>query len=333
MEDRIERFLSDLQSERGFSANTIAAYRNDLLQFTAYIVNPPQEDRIEAVRGWNELAETHVGAYVLHLRERSYAPSTVARKTAAIKSFCHALHAGQETSSDIGKALSSPKVERYVPKAITEEEIARLLAQPGADGSPKPEAIRDSAMLETLYATGMRVSELVALDLTDLDLGGGSVTCAGKAGRTRVVPLTQRAILAVDRYLREARPLLAAEGTTPLFVNHRGGRLTRQGFWLILKGYAERAGIADITPHTLRHSFATHAVRDGAELRDVQQLLGHVSLATTQIYRELASQPGARVASPAGGSEPEGERSGAGSSAGSSADSRTASGAGLRGGA
>lgn len=291
MEDRIERFLSDLQTERGFSANTIAAYRNDLQQFSGYVTNPPDVDQVDAVSCWNDLSESHVGAYVLHLRERSYAPSTVARKTAALKSFCHALHAGQETPSDVGKALSSPKVERYVPKAISEADIARLLAQPAASGSTKPEAVRDGAMLEVLYATGMRVSELVSLDLADLDLGVGNVTCAGKAGRTRIVPLNQRSIQAVDRYLRTARPALVVEGTTPLFVNHRGGRLTRQGFWLILKGYAERAGIADITPHTLRHSFATHAVRDGAELRDVQQLLGHVSLATTQIYRELASQP------------------------------------------
>ena len=297
MEDRIERFLSDLQSERGFSANTIAAYRNDLQQFSAYVANPPQQDQLDAVTDWRELTEAHVGAYVLYLRERSYAPSTVARKTAALKSFCHALHASEDTPSDIGKTLSSPKVERYVPKSISEADIARLLAQPGADGSGKPEAIRDGAMLEVLYATGMRVSELVALDLPDIDLGGGCVTCAGKAGRTRTVPLTQRSINAVTVYLQEARPALVAEGATPLFVNHRGGRLTRQGFWLILKGYAERAGIADITPHTLRHSFATHAVRDGAELRDVQQLLGHVSLATTQIYRELASQPDARTTS------------------------------------
>lgn len=296
MEDRIERFLSDLQSERGFSANTIAAYRNDLQQFTAYVASPPQDDRIDAVTTWRELTEAHVGAYVLHLRERSYAPSTVARKTAALKSFCHALHDSQETPGDIGKALSSPRVERYVPKSISESDIARLLSQPSADGSRKPEAVRDGAMLEVLYATGMRVSELVALDLPDIDLGGGCVTCSGKAGRTRIVPLTQRSITAVTVYLNDARPALVVEGTTPLFVNHRGGRLTRQGFWLILKGYAERAGIADITPHTLRHSFATHAVRDGAELRDVQQLLGHVSLATTQIYRELASQPDARSA-------------------------------------
>lgn len=291
MEDRIQRFLTDPQSERGFSANTIAAYRNDLQQFMIYIVNPPEEDRIDPVTAWDSLSEAHVGAYVLHLRERSYAPSTVARKTAALKSFCHSLHSTQETTSDVGKTLSAPKVERYVPKAISETEIARLLAQPAAGGSAKPEAVRDSAMLEVLYATGMRVSELVALDLTDLNLTGGSVTCIGKAGRTRTVPLTQRSINAVDIYLQDARPVLVVEGATPLFVNHRGGRLTRQGFWLILKGYAERAGIREITPHTLRHSFATHAVRDGAELRDVQQLLGHVSMATTQIYRELASKP------------------------------------------
>ncbi|MGB3305117.1 MAG: tyrosine recombinase [Thermomicrobiales bacterium] len=288
MEDRVEQFLGSLETERGFSPNTISAYRNDLLQVVAYLANPPSDDQVDAVRDWSGLTSQHVGAYLLHLRDRSYAASTIARKTAALKSFCSFLHREGATTQDLGAALSSPKVDRYVPRAISLEEIDRLLAQPLKDGSTKPEAIRDWAMLEVLYATGMRVSELVALNLTDIDTEQGQAQCQGKAGRSRTVPLTQRSIVALEAYLRDARPVMTDEGAIPLFVNHRGSRLTRQGFWLILKAYAQRAGIDDITPHTLRHSFATHAVRDGAELRDVQQLLGHVSIATTQIYRQLA---------------------------------------------
>lgn len=288
MEDRVEQFLSSLETERGFSPNTTSAYRNDLHQFIAFLAAPPVDDQIEAVHDWTALTAQHVSAYLLHLRERSYAASTIARKTAALKSFCGFLHRQEVTDTDIGLTLSSPKVERYVPRAISHDEINRLLAQPLKDGSTKPEAVRDWAMLEVLYATGMRVSELVSLNLTDVDTSQGHAQCQGKAGRGRTVPLTQRSILAVTTYLTDARPIMTDKEATPLFVNHRGSRLTRQGFWLILKAYAQRAGIDDITPHTLRHSFATHAVRDGAELRDVQQRLGHVSIATTQIYRQLA---------------------------------------------
>ncbi len=291
MEDRIEQFLSSLVTERGFSQNTISAYRNDLHQFSAYLASPPAEDQIDSVNEWSDLTAQHVGTYLLHLRERSYAASTIARKTAALKSFCGFLHRQEVLDSDIGAALSSPKVDRYMPRSISSSEIERLLEQPLKNGSTKPEAVRDRAMLEVLYATGMRVSELVSLDMDDVDMETGLAQCQGKAGRGRKVPLTQRAIATVTTYLADARPGMTDDSATPLFVNHRGSRLTRQGFWLILKAYAQRAGIADITPHTLRHSFATHAVRNGAELRDVQQLLGHVSIATTQIYRQLADEP------------------------------------------
>ena len=145
-------------------------------------------------------------------------------------------------------------------------------------------------MLETLYATGMRVSELVNLDLDALDLERGIVRCSGKPGRERVVPLSEGAVRTLRAYLADGRPAIAAGDNRALFLNHRGNRLTRQGFWLILKAYAQRAEIGDITPHTLRHSFATHALKRGAELRDVQQMLGHVSISTTQVYRQLASE-------------------------------------------
>lgn len=290
MEETIERFLEALATGRGFSQNTIAAYRNDLAQFAAYLRNPPAQDQQTGITEWAELSDGPLGTYLLHLRSRDYASSTVARKTAAIKSFCAFLQRERIVSHDLGARVSSPRVDKYVPRAITPDEVHRLLAQPtlGAQGA-RPENIRDRAMLEVLYWSGMRVSELVALDPSDLDLNAGTVRCNGKAGRTRTLPLSSRAIDAVQRYLADARPRLAHEEDGPLFVNHRGGRLTRQGFWLILKSYAQKAEIDDITPHTLRHSFATHALSHGAELRDVQQLLGHVSISTTQIYRQLAA--------------------------------------------
>jgi len=288
MQDQIAQFLGSLESERKFSPNTIAAYRNDLQQFSSFLANPPENEGLEPVADWATLTDEHLTSYLLHLRERSYAASTVARKTAAMKSFCAFLRAQGVTGGELGAKVSSPRVDKYVPKAITPEEVARLLEQPAKENGSKPEAIRDRAMLEMLYATGMRVSELVSLNVDDLEMERGEVRCPGKSGRSRVVPLNQRAMEAVGEYLANARRHLTDQDTASLFVNHRGGRLTRQGFWLILKSYAQRAEIDDITPHTLRHSFAMHALRHGADIRDVQQLLGHVSLSTTQIYRQLA---------------------------------------------
>jgi integrase/recombinase XerD len=207
-------------------------------------------------------------------------------------------------------------VDKYLPKAISRVDVERLLAEPLRQTPERPESLRDHAMLAVLYATGMRVSELVALDRTDIDAERGAIRCQGKSGRqvtgetrtdgSRVVPLEPRALEAPRLYLEKARHLIAGADAQPLFVNHRGGRLTRQGFWLILKSYARAAGIDDITPHTLRHSFATHALSKGAELKDVQHLLGHASISTTQVYRQLlnngeSSGPGAGT----GGVEPE----------------------------
>lgn len=293
MQEHVDRFLFVLQTERGFSLNTVAAYRNDLQQFRLYLAQPAPEDRQPPVDSWNELTDGHLTSYLLHLRSRDYASSTVARKTAAIKSFCHFLLNEGVMRADPAAQMASPKVDKYMPRAITPDEVAQLLAQPtsGEDGH-RPEALRDQAMLETLYATGMRVSELVALNLDDLDERRTCVHCAGKAGRERDIPLSASAVEAVGIYLEDGRPAIAPaanDGHDALFLNHRGKRLTRQGFWLILKSYAQQAGIADITPHTLRHSFATHALRHGANLRDVQQVLGHVSISTTQVYRHLAA--------------------------------------------
>ena len=282
----VNAFIEDLTNERGFSANTVAAYRNDLSQFTEYLTAPPSEDQLAPLGSWSGLTSEHLGRYLSYMYGRQYAASTVARKTAALKSFCHYLTNFGVLREDPSQTLASPRVDRYVPRAISEQEVGRLLAEPRqAATSRRADALRDLAMIETLYSSGMRVSELVALDIEDVDFQTNQVACPGKAGRRRQVPLRAQAIEAIDDYLKNGRPNLADPDETALFVNHRGSRLTRQGFWLILKAYAEDAKIDNLTPHTLRHSFATHALRDGADLRDVQQLLGHVSISTTQVYR------------------------------------------------
>ena len=294
MEEQVSTFLTTLQNKRQFSANTTAAYRNDLQQFMTWLANPPSEEQLVAVTAWQDLSDDHLERYLIHLRERDYAASTIARKTAALKSFSAWLREQGVIGQETGTKLASPRVEKHVPRAISHDEVTRLLQQPMASDPDKAERIRDRAMLALLYATGMRVSELVALDMKDIDLEHHQVTCQGKAGRTRVVSISPQAAGAIEDYLARGRKALATTETDSLFLNHRGGRLTRQGFWLILKSYADAAGIDDITPHTLRHSFATHALSQGAELADVQKQLGHVSISTTQIYRRLAGSTGER---------------------------------------
>lgn len=289
MQDEIERFLTSLQSDRQFSENTISAYRNDLRQFAENLSGHGQ-DQAGPLGGWDDLTNERLNAYLNHLRELDYASSTVARKTAAIKSFCSWLNGRGVVDGDVGEHIAAPRVEKYVPRAIEPEDVDRLLTAPSRLSGAKPEAMRDLAMIEVLYATGMRVSELVSLNLDDVNLEPGVVLCPGKSGRTRRLPLSPRAVGALSRYLAEGRRMLADQNQESLFVNHRGGRLTRQGFWLILKAHAENAGIKQMTPHTLRHSFAIHALRRGEDIRDVQRLLGHVSLSTTQIYRDVAKQ-------------------------------------------
>jgi integrase/recombinase XerD len=282
MRESIERFLGALEAGNDFSTNTVSAYRNDLNQFVGFITAE------QSVASWTEVQDTHLTTYVLHMRERKYASSTVARKTAAIKSFFGYMVRNGELRSDPSESLASPRVEKYVPKAMTEQQIQALLHEPTRES--KPENIRDCAMLQALYATGMRVSELVSLDLDDVDLDRETVCCTGKQNRRRDVDLSPEAVVALARYLEGGRPAIAKTSDEPaLFLNHRGHRLTRQGFWLILKQYAQAAGIDEITPHTLRHSFAAHQITRGRDLGDVQRILGHVSISTTQIYQKIAS--------------------------------------------
>ncbi|MEZ4523404.1 MAG: tyrosine recombinase [Thermomicrobiales bacterium] len=284
MQDVVERFLGELASERGFSNNTISAYGNDLRQFAGFM----QDSR--RIPSWSVLGNEDVKAFEVHLRERGYAASTVARKTAATRTFCGYLVDQQIVRSDPSAEMTTPKVAKSIPRALTREEIDRLLAQPEIiDGE---EMTRDVAMLRLLYATGIRVSELVSLDIEDVRLDDVTGVMAGRRGRKRLVPIGPAVVESIRTYLRTREPVDQADGepVPALFLNHRGKRLTRQGFWLILKTYAERAGFEDITPHTLRHSFAAHQILDGRDLSDVQELLGHVSISTTQVYEDLADE-------------------------------------------
>jgi integrase/recombinase XerD len=281
MDEQVEAFLQHLAEKRGLSVNTTAAYRTDLEQFCEFLHQQGLSD-------WHAVSHNDMLSFLLFLRERRYANSTVARRTAAVKTFYAFLTTEGVVPSDPTEQIDSPKVDRYLPKALSPNQVDELLELPLRQ--PTPERIRDKAMLELLYATGMRVSELVALNLRDLNMEAECIRCVGKAGRERILPITGSALTSLEEYLDIARPQLArnnAQKVDALFLNHRGKRLTRQGFWLILKGYAEELNIDDLTPHTLRHSFAAHMINSGADVRSVQALLGHASISTTQIYTQL----------------------------------------------
>ena len=284
MNEFVENFLHYMTVERGASPNTLAAYRNDLEQLTEFLQSP------NGNVAWEDVSEQTISEYVLYLHGLGYSETTRARKIASTKSLFGFLVAEGTLEGNPTSNVSAPRVGRTLPKALAVEEVDRLLAAPGQVHTP--EATRDQAMLELLYASGMRVSELLSLDLEDVSLETGSVRCFGKGGKERVVPVHNQAIESVRFYIEEVRPgLLGSKSGSALFLNRRGNRLTRQGFWLILKGYCRKVGLDDkITPHTLRHSFATHLLHGGAPLRHVQELLGHASINTTQVYTHLTSE-------------------------------------------
>jgi len=284
----INSFLNYLTVEKGFSENTIAAYHNDLNQLASFV------DQETARQGyppsWASFSRQGMLSYLLNLKERNYAPTTVARKVAAAKSFFGFMVTEGNMKDNPMQNVGSPSVGKSLPKPISISQVRLLLEQPAK--LTTLEAKRDRAMLELLYASGMRVSELVSLNLGDVDTKDGSVRCFGKGHKERIIPIYNQAALAVEEYKTQTRPHLARnEAERALFLNRRGGRLTRQGFWQILKGYAKSAGLdKKITPHTLRHSFATHMLSGGADLRSVQELLGHANISTTQIYTHLTTE-------------------------------------------
>ena len=287
MKEDIERFLTYLGVEKGFADNTVFAYRNDLFQLASFVEEDATKRNLTP--SWANFSRQGMLSYLLNLKERGYVATTQARKVAAARSFFGFMVAEGNLKDNPTENVGSPNVGRSLPRPISISQVRRLLEQPTKLSTP--EAKRDGAMLQLLYASGMRVSELVSLNLDDIT-DDGYVRCFGKGHKERLIPIHQRAASAVEEYVKEARPRLARnDEQKALFLNRRGEGLTRQGFWQILKRYAKSAELdAEITPHTLRHSFATHMLSGGADLRSVQELLGHANISTTQVYTHLTSE-------------------------------------------
>jgi integrase/recombinase XerD len=279
--DAIDAFCDALWLEDGLARNTLDSYRRDLAQFSAWLA----KSRAQTLAG---AGETDIQAYLAHRYHLKTRATSAARLLSSLKRYYrHALRQGS-IGTDPTLNIQSPKLPRALPKTLTEAHVESLLAAPDV---ATPLGLRDRAMLETLYATGLRVSELVALKTVQVSEDMGLVRVMGKGSKERLVPLGEEALHWLKRYTRSARPaLLHGRPAADLFVTARGAAMTRQAFWQLIKRYAARAGIAAISPHTLRHAFATHLLNHGADLRVVQLLLGHADVATTQIYTHVARE-------------------------------------------
>ena len=286
MQKQVQQFLKFLTAEKGFSGNTREAYANDLNQLREFLES--RANRTPAA--WELVSRDNLSAYILSMRDRDYAATTIARKIAALKSFFSFLSDEGVLKEDPSEELSSPKVGRPLPRYLSLEEIELLLKQPARRGN-SPDSKRDQALLEMAFATGMRVTEIVSLNVGDVNEETRTVRCIGKGSKERLIPMHARAAAALGEYMHAGRPGIAKTlAEKAIFLNHRGERLTRQGFWLILKNYSKEAGIrSQITPHVMRHSFATHMLRGGASLRNVQEMLGHANISTTQVYTHLTN--------------------------------------------
>ena len=285
MKESIDSFLNFLVVEKGYSENTINAYRNDLMTLAEFA------EKETSSSSWSKFNRQNMLSYLLFLKERGYVPTTIARKIAASRSFFSFLLAEGIIKTNPTENMNSPSVGKALPKPIPINQVRLLLEQPAKLSTS--EAKRDRAMLELLYASGMRISELVALNMGDVNLEGDYfVRCFGKGRKERIIPLYEQVIQTIKEYIDKERPkLLHGKKDNALFLNARGERLTRQGFWQKLKEYAKSAGLDDkISPHTLRHSFATHMLSGGADLRSVQELLGHANISTTQVYTHLTTE-------------------------------------------
>jgi integrase/recombinase XerD len=278
-------FLAYLEFERGLSRNTLEAYRSDLLQFGRFL-----EKRGESAV---TASSADVSDFLSGLAQGNGRPpasaATIHRKAACLRSFYRHLRREGVRDSDPTAALSSPRRGRKLPQVLTRDEVNRLLSMPQGT---EPAALRDRALLETMYACGLRASETIGLELADLDLEEQVLRARGKGSKERVVPIGRKAVEALCLYLERGRPKLVSGRVEPhLFVNFRGGPLTRQGLYKIVRRHALRAGLADrMSPHTLRHTFATHLLSGGCDLRSVQEMLGHADVSTTQLYTHLSSQ-------------------------------------------
>jgi integrase/recombinase XerD len=280
----ITAFLTHVRVERGLSANTVSAYRRDLLKFDDFARK--RKLSLKSVTR-DTLVEFLSSLYRQKLESR-----TVARHLVTLRNFFRFAQVQEIISSDPSLNLESPKIRRSLPGYLKLEEIERLLAQPDEN---TPLGLRDRAMLDVLYSTGLRVSELIGLRVMDLDIAVGCIRCIGKGDKERMVPIGKKALALVERYLLDARPKLIRKGkqglATTLFINRRGTPISRVGVWKILSAYGRKAGLrASLTPHMLRHSFATHLLERGADLRSVQLMLGHSDISTTQIYTHVVEE-------------------------------------------
>lgn len=280
MQDLIGDFINYLSVERGLASNTLESYGRDLRQYYEYLRGKGH------LLSLQDASRASIISYLLQMEKQGKSPATIARRLAALKAFYQYLVRESLVERDPTANLESPKLDRRLPKVLTIGEVETLLRQPDAANTG---GCRDKAMLEVLYATGIRVSELVALNAGDVNLEMQYVKCLGKGSKERLVQIGTPACQAVVEYLARSRPKLVKDhGERSLFVNHHGRRMTRQGFWKIVKKYAAQAGIRkSITPHTLRHSFATHMLQGGADVRSVQEMLGHADISTTQVYTHI----------------------------------------------
>ena len=282
MERLIEDFLVYLHNVKNTSANTIMSYKRDLLKFADYM-GTLGIDRME------EVSEDDLQSFIVNLEKKKFKPTTISRNIASLKAFYHYLVKENLVNNDLSECLHAPKVEKKMPEIMSMEDAFKLIEQPKGN---KPKELRDRAMLELLYATGIRVSELINLKLSDVNMQMGYVICKDD-NKERMIPFGNTAKKTLFHYLEKGRDaLLVNYNAEELFVNCSGRPMSRQGFWKIIKYYARQAGIeAEITPHTLRHSFAAHLVENGADLRSVQEMMGHSDISTTQKYARINHNP------------------------------------------
>ena len=279
MENAVQEFIEYLRVTRKSSDNTLVSYRRDLNKLTGYL------QEVREISDWKAVTETDLNAYLLYLEKGSYAASSISRSVASCHAFFQYLRDRNRISSDPSRMLRPPKAERKLPGVISVEEVDPLLSQPSETTA---KGLRDRAMQELLYATGIRVSELIGLKMEHLNLQMEYVICEDRT-KERIIPFGNTAKKALAAYLAGPRAeLLKGKTSDDLFVNCSGGSMSRQGFWKVLKGYAQTAGIrGEITPHTLRHSFAAHLLQNGADIKSVQEMLGHSDISSTQVYLNM----------------------------------------------
>ena len=284
----LSEFLEYLSVERGYSVHTIEAYNRDIAQLAEFLF---LQHKFESRIKWKDLSKDHLYEFQKNLSTKEYKPSTRSRKLASLKSFLGYLHRTGHINNDPSEKISLRVNSLRLPHTISIDQAIELVTKPLSISST-PAAARDEAMLQLAYASGLRSSEIINLNLGDVDLKANRVRCMGKGNKERIIPFHSLAANRLDGYLNSSRMLLATKlSGTALFLNSRGGRITRQGYWLTLKKYAHMLNMGDdITPHSLRHSFATHLLQGGAPIRHVQELLGHASISSTQIYTHLTKE-------------------------------------------